>query len=311
MYGRLALRLLPMALLLALGVGCQVDLPLAGGRADPTEGLDLDGGADAAKRLAGDGAGGAEPAPGGAPAEDDPWGDPEEPLVGAEPLPRMEGVEPGVYATDRRWPAFARGWPGRVERALERLGVITGLEFAASGVPRVVLRPFGDETRTHELRAEILTGRRRSVVHVNIEPLLARVHDADRVLLRALAEAAFQDAGRRHGPVPPWFVRMAATVAAGDLEARLTALRRRALREGAEAVVVDPEDATTAEATGLAALVLLADRLGPADMRRAILFVADGDQAGSVLGRLVREADGSWQRPARLALGARLAAIDP
>ena len=268
--------------MLLIGPGCQVDLPLAngGGALGPDAVADgglLDGGA---------------------------------PSLEGESSERMPGVEPGPYARDARWPAFVRGWPDRVERALDRLAVVTGLSFAASGTPRVVLRAFREETRTHELRAEIMQGRRRSVVHVNIEPLIAGVDDVDRVLLRALAEAAFQDAGRRHVPVPMWFVGMASSVAAGEADARMEALRRLAFETEESVLRVDPDDPSAAEATGLAALALLSERLEPGAIRRAILFVADGDEASNVLGRLVREADGGWARPARIALGERLAAID-
>lgn len=299
MYGRCREPLIALAALL-LGTGCQVDLPLASG-----------GGSLAPEAAAPSQSAPSQSAPSqsvpsqSVPSEQEPATAPT-----AMPPAAMPDVEPGPYRRDPRWPPFVRGWPERVDRALERLGVVTGLAFAATGRPRVVLRPFREETRTHELRAEIIEGRRRSVVHVNIEPLIAGVHDPDRVLLRALAEAAFQDAGRRHAPVPAWFVHFASTVAAGDAEQRFASLRRRGFEDGDGVLDVDPEDPTVAEATGLAAFALLAERLDPAGMRRAILFVADGDEAGSVLGRLSREADGGWPRPARLALGERLAAVE-
>ena len=290
---------LPLLLILALlAGGCQVEVPLAN-RPAHREPPSVEPPS-------------VEPAPADLPEEGgDPWLDAPTGAPQPEAAPeRMPDVQPGPYADDPRWADFVRGWPERVERALERLATVTGLGFAASGRPRVVLRAFGDETRRHELRAEIVEGRRRAVVHVNIEPLIARVADPDRVLLRALARAAFQDTSRRHTPVPPWFQGMAATVAAGDAEQRVEALRRRVFEQGSGVLAVDPEDPAAAEATALAALTLLAARLEPGGMRRAILFVADGDRAEAVLGRLVREADGDWTRPARLSLGERLAEID-
>ena len=72
------------------------------------------------------------------------------------------------------------------------------------------------------------------------------MRDPDRVLLRALAAAAFEEAGRRHAPVPPWFTAMAQMAAAGDLDARVAALHRRTLAGGRP--VVDPDDPRAAEA---------------------------------------------------------------
>ena len=266
--------LLPLVLLGTLLLpACRVDLPVAGGGAPAPTGS----------------------GPGGAPTP------------AARPMP---GVEPGDYATDPRWPGFVRDWPERVERAFERFEVVTGLDFSSSTRPRIVLRPFGDEGRTHELRGEIIQGRRRTVLHVNVEPLLGGVQDADRVLLRALGEAAFQDAERRHGPVPAWVETLAGTAAAGDLDARLDRLLRRRMRGEEDVLRVDAKDEGTAEATGLAALALLAERGEPGAVRRALVFMADGDPADDVLGRLVREPDGVWDRPARLALRTRIAQRD-
>ncbi|MDA1196326.1 MAG: hypothetical protein O2894_14245, partial [Planctomycetota bacterium] len=248
---------------------------------------------------------GAVPSPVATSPADMLWGD------GLGDVPVLPDVEAGAYAQDPRWPAFVRAWNERVTAAFERLGVVTGLTFAKTGRPRVVLRPFLDETRTHELRAEIRAGLRRAVVHVNAEPLMAGTHDADRVLLRALAEAAFDDASRRQGAVPRWFVRMAASAASGDVAERLLALRRQAETEEGSVLHVDPADVHAAEATGLAALLLLASRGQPQDVRRAVLFVADGDDADRVVARLTRAVNGGWASSARLALGAGLADIDP
>ncbi len=232
-------------------------------------------------------------------------------ILPAESAPTAPSdVESGAYATDPRWRAFAAAWPQRVGSAFERLEVVTGLTFEEGARPRVRLRPFGDERVPHEVRAEIVEGRRRAVVHVNAEPLLGGTRDADRVLLRALATAAFQDAARRHGPVPPWMVHLAATAAAGDLDAQLAAKHRQAW-SGDEAVRrVDPDDPAAAEATGLAALVLLAERAQPDDVRRVLGFVADGDRPDAVIGRLIGQPGGGWVQPARMLYRERLADHD-
>lgn len=230
------------------------------------------------------------------------------PAVGAIDAPG--DVQAGAYAADPRWKTFTATWPQRVAAAFERLEIVTGLTFEDGARPRVRLRPFGDERVPHEVRAEIIEGRRRAVVHVNAEPLLGGVLDPDRELLRALATAAFQDAARRHGPVPPWMVHLAATAAAGDLEARLTTQHRRAFNGVIEVTRVDTGDPEAAEATGLAALLLLTERGQPDDIRRVLRFVADGDPPDVVIGRLVAEPGGGWVRPARLLYRGRLADYD-
>jgi hypothetical protein len=219
-------------------------------------------------------------------------------------------VQAGTYADDPRWPAFARAWPQRVARAFDRLAVVTGLDFADRPRPRVVLRPFGDERRTRELGAEIVDGRSRSVLRVNAEPLLAGVRDPDRVLLRGLAEAAFEEVARRQRPVAPWVLHLAEAAAAGDLPRRLAALQRHALEEGEGVLRVDPDDPAAAEATGLAALLLLAAQGRPGVVRRTLVFAADGDDAGEAVGRVARQPGGGWAQAGERALRARLATLD-
>ncbi len=299
--------------------GCQVDLPVAGP-------LHATSGALGGEDVPGEERRAEDPAvatpPEASEGSDNPWREPtaesdgaapprERAAGGNRPLAAQPGVEAGIYADDPRWPALARTWFDRVERAFERVAVVTGLDFGDRSRPRVTLRAFRDEARTHELRAEVLEGHRRVVVHVNSEPLISGVLDADLVLRQALAEAAFQEAVHRHGSVPRWFVLLAGIAAAGDTEARLVALYRRAVERGEDALRIDSQDPSVAEASGLAALVLLAAQGEPKAIRRVIGFVADGDSADEVLGRVVGAGNGGWVEKARAALGERLASVDP
>jgi hypothetical protein len=218
-------------------------------------------------------------------------------------------TEPGPYRADPRFAELAATWGERVDRALERMAIVTGLRFEDGAEPRVVLGSLGDERVPYELRAEVREGRRRVQLVVNAEPLLGGVRQPDRVLLRALGAAAFEDAARRHGAVARWLVALAGTAAAGDLADRLAALRRRSYAGDPDVLRVDPTDATAAEATSLAALLLVTRRGEPAQVRRLLRFVADGDDADEVLGRFSRQPAGGWAQQARLLLRERLAAL--
>ena len=134
--------------------------------------------------------------------------------------------------------------------------------------------------------------------------------DADRVLLRAFADAAFQDAAQRHGSVPRWLIEMAGTAAAGELDERLALLHRRALAGDREVLRVDAEDAGVAEQTGAAALVFLTERGQPQEVRYLLEMVADGDGADTVMARLARQPDGTWSRAAAIAYRLKLGALD-
>lgn len=218
-------------------------------------------------------------------------------------------LEPGPYATDPRFRRLAADWGPRVDRALERMAVVTGLDFEKGAAPQVVLASLGDERVPYELRAEVRDGRRRVRLLVNAEPLLGGVRRTDRVLLRALGAAALEDAARRHGAVARWLVALAGTAAAGDLSDRIAALHRRGYEGNPDVLRVDPEDASAAEATSLAALLLVTRSGDPEDLRRLLRFVVDGDPAGEVLGRIARQPAGGWTEPARILLRERLAEL--
>ena len=219
-------------------------------------------------------------------------------------------TEADGYRFDPRWEALSSDFQTRMRGALERLEVVAGLRFPASRVPEVILRPFGDETIPYEMRARIVDGRRRVSIHINAEPLMGGVLDPDRVLLRALADAAFQDAAQRHGAVPRWMTEMAGTVVSGELPVVLERLHRRMLAGDNEVLRLDNEDAAVAVQTGAAALILLTERGQPDDIRHLLQSVADGDGADSVMARLAHEPDGTWLRPANTAYRLRLSSLD-
>ncbi len=220
-------------------------------------------------------------------------------------------TDPGSsYADDERFADLARSWPERVMAARERVPVLTGLSFAAGPPPRVVLTALGDDTIPFELRADIVRGRRRVAVAVNAEPHLAGVLDIDRTLLRALGTAALEDARARHEEAPAWVLEIAGMTAAADLESRLAAMHRAWALGRVEVIRVDPEDRSTAVATGVAAMLLIAARGAPTDVRRLLAFVADGDDAATVLGRIVGETGGGWSESARILLHARVRELD-
>lgn len=214
-------------------------------------------------------------------------------------------VEAGGYEADERFAALAAGFADRASEAAVRLEAMTGLSFRDRAPPRVVLVPLSDERRPHAVSQEIAGGRRRAVVRVNPEAVLAHGDDLDRALRRALAHAAVV-AERRAGP-PPWFVAFAAALSGGDLADKVERVVRRAAMTGSEPRV-DPADPAAAEATGLAAGLLLAARVTPLDVRRLVTLVADGDDPSPLLARWIADPEGQWSGAAR---GALAEATDP
>ena len=215
-------------------------------------------------------------------------------------------IEPRGYKSDPRFARLAAEWPERVERALARLPVVTGLTFAAGPSPRVALRPLGDETIPFEVRVDVVEGRRRAGLLVNAEPLLAGTADADRTLLHGLGAAVLEDSRARRGDAPAWVVAMAGLAAGGDLDARLGLLHRDFVLGNRDALQVDPMDESVSNGTALAAFVLLAERATPYDVRRFLQAVAGGDEPNEIMGRLTGESGTGWADAARLALAARV-----
>ncbi|MCA9314452.1 MAG: HEAT repeat domain-containing protein [Planctomycetes bacterium] len=219
-------------------------------------------------------------------------------------------VVPGPYADDRRFAVLAATWPARVAQARERLPVVTGLTFMAGPPPRVILTALRDETRPFELAADVVDGRKRVSVRVNAEPHLGGLLDVDRTLLRALGTAALEDALARRDGAPAWVLEVAGMAAANDLEERLAGIQRLWALGRIDAIRVDPDDPRAALATGTAALLLVGERGAPSDIHRLLSFVADGDDADMVMGRIAGEAGGGWVEPARLVLHQRVRDLD-
>lgn len=200
-------------------------------------------------------------------------------------------TEPGPYADDERYAALADGFEDRVRAAADRLDLVTGLSFRDRAAPRVVLRPLRAETPPFTVEREVAAGRRRSLIEVNLRPLVSGREDADRLLVRALAEAALVPASGSPPP-PRWFAAFAGHFAAGDTADGVERLARAHARGGAR-VRVDPDDPAHAEETALAVALLLAERSTPADVRRLLTLAADGDDPV----RLVRKALGDPTAP--------------
>lgn len=199
-------------------------------------------------------------------------------------------TDPGPYADDERYIALADGFADRVRAAADRLELVAGLTFRDRAAPRVVLRPLRAEVPAWTVEREVAAGRRRSLIEVNLRPLVSGREDPDRILLRALAEAALVPASGT--PPARWFAWFAGHFAAGDTADGVERLARATAR-GGPAIRVDPEDPAHAEATALAVALLLAERSSPPDVRRLLTLVADGDEPT----RLVRKALGDATAP--------------
>ena len=222
---------------------------------------------------------------------------------------RCSRVEPGAYAADDRYLALARDFDERVRRAGDRMDLATGLSFRDRAPPRVVLCPLGDETVPWRMEREIVEGRRRAVLRVNVEPLVVGQGDPDRVLLHALAAAAVEGGARGTRP-PAWFTVYVGCLAAGDLADRLDRAARAAARAG-RTLEVDPGDPAKAEATAFGAGLLLAEKSTAPDLRRLVALVADGEDPSRLLPKWVHDDAGMWVGAAREILGGRDVADRP
>lgn len=215
-------------------------------------------------------------------------------------------VDLGAYADDARVVALAERWPEIVDRAVARLPQATGLAFPPTKPPRVRLAPLGDEYLDYVVTATIQEGRRVPALTVNVEPLAAGRRDVERVLMRGLAAAVFEDTTQRRGAPPAYVVTAAETVAAGDFADLLVRLARDA-RDAP--LAVDPGDPRAARATAAAALILLQPS-GDDALRRFLRFTAEGDDPDDLLARVVRDPVGSWAGRGRAALAERLERVD-
>ena len=206
-------------------------------------------------------------------------------------------LDPGPYAGDARYQALAHNLEPRLARATDRLELATGLTFHDRAPPRVVLTTLKDASVPWRLEPEIVEGRRRAVLRVNVEPLVVGQGDFDRVLLHGLAAAAVE--GGPHEAHPPaWFILYVGCLAAGDLADRIDRAARRAA-EGGAPLSIDPLDPAKAEATAFSAGLLLAERSTATDVRRFVALVADGEDPSRLLPKWVHDDSGSWTGGAR------------
>ena len=231
-------------------------------------------------------------------------------LEAEEPHRTRPLLDPGSYRDDPRFVELASNWHTRTRDALARIPVVTGLAFVEGPAPRVFLGPLGDASLPFVLRTDVVAGRRRVSVHVNAEPMLGGTVDPDALLLRALGSAVLQDVVGRRGEVASWVLELAGMVAAGDLDRRLARMQRDWALGDISAIAVDPTKEEHAESTGAGALLLLRTRVDPADLRRFLRFVADGDEPDYVMGRLTGERGAAWVEPARIGLHATVRALD-
>lgn len=210
-------------------------------------------------------------------------------------IPAAE-TDPGSYAHDDRFLALALTWGERVRGDADRLDLATGLSFHDRAPPRVVLKPLRDERLGWRVEREIVDGRRRAVIEINIEPLVVGRDDPDRVVLRALAAVAVET--RAGAPAPAWFSRYAGLLAVGDVEDRLERAVHEAQASG-RPLRVNPDDPEDAEATALGAALLLAERSTPVDARRLMVLAADGEDPGRLVARWIKDPSGLWIGAAR------------
>ena len=240
----------------------------------------------------------------------DPDGDREAVLPEDEGIAPLPTVDARGYAGDPRFERLARDWDERVAHALDRVPLLTGLHFAEGPPPRVALTKLEDERIPFELRTDVVDGRRRVAVHVNAEPILAGMLDVDRTILHALGTAVLQDALGRRQHAPAWVIEMAGILASGTMRERIDRIARKWTLGSIEAIRVEPKNPKTAESTAVAALLLIGRRGSPADVRRFLGFVADGDDAFESMGRLVGEPGTGWIEVARVFLHGEVKAGD-
>ncbi len=229
-------------------------------------------------------------------------------------LGRVDGTQAwavsGKYRNDPRFKELARTWSRRVDRAVARLHTTTGLRLPEGQPPRVVLTPLGDERKVYELRGEVVEGHNHLRLLVNAEPLVAKTADPDRTLLHSLGASVLETLVGNQRATPVWLARFAGLAAAGDLSSRLDALHRRFALGERNVLRVDPADDDTAEATALAAMLLLTEEGNPRIVRQVLAFAADGDDPHRLMGRFTKQPDGAWVEPAMTLLHLRIRTMD-
>ena len=232
----------------------------------------------------------------------------------APDLGRVDGTHAwavsGKYRDDPRFRELARTWSDRVERAVSRLHTTTGLRLPEGQPPRVVLTPLGDERKVYDLRGEVVEGHNHLRLLINAEPLVAKTADPDRTVLNALGASVLETLVGSQRATPAWLARFAGLAAAGDLAPRLDGLHRRFALGERNVLRVDPADEDAAEATALAAMLLLTDEGNPRIVRQLLTFATDGDDPYRLMGRLTKQPDGAWVEPAMTLLHVRVRTMD-
>jgi len=220
-------------------------------------------------------------------------------------------VVAGPYQGDERFDVIAADWGLRVREAFARMADRTGLGFGDGPRPKVILAALEDERRPFEVRPEVVDGLRRPLITVNARTLVAGTRTPYVTLIDALAAGVFEVTAWRHQPVPGWVTALAAVLAVGDTDARVARLHRLGSLGDRFASIVAANEPRASEPTGIAVLLLLEQSGRHGDAARLLAFAAEGDDPDWILRRLIKEPDASWVGPAREALRARFAQLDP
>ncbi len=236
------------------------------------------------------------------------------------PLTPLEGnwqrstevrIEPGVYRGDDRFERVARKFPRQVQLALMELASRSGIGFAEGPKPIVILAPLRNEQRGSVVRTDVLQGRRRARITVNIEPLAGGLDNAQDATTRALATGIFELVRLRHRGTPAWLGPLAASLALGPVAPQVGRLHRQYRFMSSPVLPVSREGSAYAVGTALAIRCLLQDRGLEEALPRLLAFALEGDDAEEMLSRMLREPDGMWIGSARQALVRRFETHDP
>ena len=220
-------------------------------------------------------------------------------------------IEPGVYKGDDRFRRVARAFPRQVRLALMELANRAGIGFAPGAKPIVTLAPLRNEQRPAVVRTDVVSGRRRARITINVEPLAGGLSNPQDATTRALAAGIFELVRLRHRGTPAWLGPLAASLALGPIAPQIERLHRQYRFMPSPVLPVSNEGNAFGEGTALAIRCLLQDRDLEEALPRLLAFALEGDDAEEMLSRLVREPEGMWIGVAREALVRRFETHDP